>query len=176
MTRAHAAAAEYERVTAADGGEVTAIDVTTARLAAESIDLATLAELKADVDRTEALLWRAEQAAKRAAMTDTPTPTRASLESTVEVLDAPVAGTVEQLEHETTAPTELSVEDAIEPVPESQLVLSPSDAALLAKMEQDPIRLVPDAELTAFVDRAGRDRTEPTVAADTEKLYARLDE
>lgn len=175
-TRAHDAAAEYERVTAADGGEVTAVDVTTARLAAESIDLAALAELKADVDRTEAMLWRAEQAAKRAAMTDAPTPTRVSLESIVEVLDAPAADTVEQLVQETTAPTELSVEDATEPVPEPQLVLSPADAALLAKMQQDPIRLVPDAELTAFVDRAGRGRTEPTVVADTEKLYARLDE
>ena len=173
-TRAHEAAAEYERVTAADGGEVTAVDVITARLAAESIDLATLAELKADVDRTEAILWRAEQAAKRAAMTDTPTPMRVSMESTVEVVDAPAADTVEQLEQ--TAPTELAVEDATEPAPEPQPVLSPAAAALLAKMEQDPIRLVSDAELTAFVDRAGRGRTEPTVVADTEKLYARLDE
>ncbi|WP_179274055.1 MobF family relaxase [Rhodococcoides fascians] len=175
-TRAHEAAAEYERVTAADGGEVTAVDVTTTRLAAESIDLAALADLKADVDRTAAMLWRAEQAAKRAAMTDTPTPTRVPLESTAEVVDAPAADTVEQLEHETTAPTELSAEDATEPAPEPQPVLSPADAALLAKMEQDPIRLVPDAELAAFVDRAGRDRTEPTVVADIEKLYARLDE
>jgi len=175
-TRAHEAAAEYERVTSADGGEVTAVDVTTARLAAESIDLAAFAELKTDVDRTEAMLWRAEQAALRAAMTDTPTPTRVSLESIVEVVDAPAADTVEQLEHETTAATELSVEDATEPVPEPQPVLSPADAALLAKMERDPIRLVPDSELTAFLDRAGRDRTEPNVVADTEKLYARLDE
>ncbi|WP_196249311.1 MobF family relaxase [Rhodococcoides fascians] len=173
-TRAHDAAAEYDRVTAADGGEVTAVDVTTARLAAESIDLATLAELKADLDRTEAMLWRAEQAAQRAAMTDTPTPMRVSMESTVEVVDAPAVDTVEQLEQ--TAPTELAVEDATEPAPEPQPVLSPADAALLAKMEQDPMRLVSDAELTAFVDRAGRGRTEPTVVADTEKLYARLDE
>ncbi len=167
-TRAHDAAAEYERVTAADGGEVTAVDVTTARLAAESIDLAALAAVKADVDRTEAMLWRAEQAAKRAAMTDTQ-PTR--VEPSVEAVDAPAADTVEQ-----TAPTELAVKDATEPAPEPQPVLSPADAALLAKMERDPIRLVPDAELAAFVDRAGRDRTEPTVVADTEKLYARLDE
>ncbi|MFI7172188.1 MobF family relaxase [Rhodococcoides fascians] len=172
-TRAHDAAAEYERVTAADGGEVTAVDVTTARLAAESIDLAALAELKADVDRTEAMLWRAEQAAQRAAMTDTPTLTT-HVQPSVEAVDAPAADTVEQLEQ--TAPTELAVEDATEPAPEPQPVLSPSDAALLAKMERDPIRLVPDAELTAFVDRAGRDRTEPTVVANTEKLYARLDE
>ncbi|MFA3899753.1 hypothetical protein ACKAMS_32585 [Rhodococcus sp. 5A-K4] len=172
-TRAHDAAAEYERVTSADGGEVTAVDVTTARLAAESIDLAALAELKADVDRTEAMLWRAEQAAKRAAMTNTPS-TR--VQSAGEVVDAPAADTVEQLEHGTPAPTELSVEDNNESAPEPQPVLSPADAALLAKMKTDPIRLVPDAELTAFVDRAGRDRTEPTVVADTEKLYARLDE
>jgi conjugative relaxase-like TrwC/TraI family protein len=171
--RAHAAAAEYERVTAADGGEVTAVDVTTARLAAESIDLAALADLKADVDNTEAMLWRAEQAAKRAAMTDTPS-TR--VQPSVEVVDPPAADRGEQLDHETTAPIELSAEDATETAPEPQLVLSPADAALLAKMEADPIRLVPDAELTAFVDRAGRDRTEPTVVADTEKLYARLDE
>ncbi|WP_255123015.1 MobF family relaxase [Rhodococcus sp. 14-2470-1b] len=175
-TRAHDAAAEYERVTAADGGEVTAVDVTTARLAAESIDLAALADLKADVDRTEAMLWRAEQAAKRAAMTDTPTPTQVSLESTVEVVDAPAADTVEQLDQQTPTPTELAAEDTIETAPDPQPVLSPADAALLAKMERDPIRLVPDAELTAFVDRAGRDRTEPTVVAETEKLYARLDE
>ena len=153
-TRAHDAAAEYERVTAADGGEVTAVDVTTARLAAESIDLATLADLKDDVDRTEAMLWRAEQAATRAAMTDTPTPT------TVQAA----------------ASTQLSAEDTIETALEPQAVLSPADAALLAKMERDPIRLVPDAELAVFVDRAGRGRTEPTVVADTEKLYARLDE
>nr|WP_181715739.1 MobF family relaxase [Cryobacterium sp.]QJS06116.1 relaxase TrwC [Cryobacterium sp.] len=172
--RAHAAAAEYERVTAADGGEVTAVDVTTARLAAESIDLATLSELKADVDRTEAMLWRAEQAAKRAAMTDTPTPMRA--QSSVEVLDAPEVETADNLEQETLAPIELVVEDAVEPAADPQPVLSPADAALLARMEQDPIRLVPDAELIAFVDRAGRDRTEPTVVADTEKLYARLAE
>ncbi|WP_256980595.1 MobF family relaxase [Rhodococcus sp. 14-2496-1d] len=172
-TRAHDAAAEYERVTAADGGEVTAVDVTTARLAAESIDLAALAELKADVDRTEAMLWRAEQAAQRAAMTDTPTLTQ-QVQPSVEAVDAPAADAVEQLER--TAPTELAVEDAIEAAPEPPPVLSPADAALLAKMEKDPIRLVPDAELTAFVDRAGRDRTEPTVVADTEKLYARLDE
>lgn len=174
-TRAHEAAAEYERVTAADGGEVTAVDVTTARLAAESIDLAALAALKADVDRTEAMLWRAEQAAQRAAMTDTPTLTP-HLQPSVEAVDAPAADAVEQLEHGTPAPTELSVEDNNESAPDPQPVLSPSDAALLAKMERDPIRLVPDAELTAFVDRAGRDRTEPTVVADTEKLYARLDE
>ncbi|WP_415974502.1 hypothetical protein [Rhodococcus sp. 077-4] len=172
-TRAHAAAAEYERVTASDGGEVTAVDVTTARLADESIDLAALAELKADVDRTEAMLWRAEQAAQRAAMTDTPTPST-QVWASVEVVDAPAADAVEQLDQ--TAPTELVVEDATEPAPEPQPVLSPADAALLAKMERDPIRLVPDAELTAFVDRAGRSRTEPTVVADTEKLYARLDE
>ncbi|WP_407727647.1 MobF family relaxase (plasmid) [Rhodococcoides fascians] len=176
--RAHEAAAEYERVTAADGGEVTAVDVTTARLAAESIDLATLAELKADVDRTEAMLWRAEQAAKRAAMTDTPTLTP-QVKPSVEVVDAPAADGVEQLvEQEPSVPTELAVEDSAESAPaaESQPVLSPADAALLAKMEQDPIRLVPDAELTAFVDRAGRGRTEPSVVTDTEKLYARLDE
>lgn len=171
--RAHAAAAEYERVTAGDGGEVTAVDVTTARLAAESIDLAALAELKADVDRTEAMLWRAEQAAVRAAMTDTPTLTPHAQPS-VEAVDAPAADAVEQLEQ--TAPTGLAVEDSTEPAPDSQPVLSPADAALLAKMEQDPIRFVSDSELTAFVDRAGRGRTEPTVVADTEKLYARLDE
>lgn len=173
-TRAQEAAAAYERVTAADGGEVTAVDVTTARLAAESIDLATLSELKADVDRTEAMLWRAEQAAERAAMTDTPTPMRT--QSSVEVVDAPEVEAVAHVEHDAPAPTELVVDNATEPVPEPQPVLSPAEAALLAKMEQDPIRLVPDAELTAFVDRAGRDRTEPTVVADTEKLYARLDE
>lgn len=173
--RGHEAAAEYERVTAADGGEVTAVDVTTARLAAESIDLATLADLKADVDRTEAMLWRAEQAAKRAAMSDTPALTP-QVRLSVEVVDAPAADVVEQLEHETTALTELAVEDTTETAPESQSVLSPADAALLAKMEQDPVRLVPDGELSAFVDRAGRSRTEPTVVADTEKLYARLDE
>ncbi|WP_176458343.1 MULTISPECIES: MobF family relaxase [unclassified Rhodococcus (in: high G+C Gram-positive bacteria)] len=172
-TRAHEAAAEYERVTAADGGEVTAVDVTTARLAAESIDLAALAELKADVDSTEAMLWRAEQAALRAAMTDAPTLTP-HVQPSVEAVDAPAADAVEQLEQ--TAPTELAVEDAAAAAPEPQPVLSPADAALLAKMERDPIRLVPDAELAAFVDRAGRDRTEPTVVADTEKLYARLDE
>jgi conjugative relaxase-like TrwC/TraI family protein len=176
--RAHDAAAEYERVTAADGGEVTAIDVTTARLAAESIDLATLADLKADVDRTEAMLWRAEQAAKRAAMDDTPTLTP-QVQPSVEVVDAPAADGVEQLvEQEPSVPTELAVEDSAETAPaaDPQPVLSPADAALLAKMEQDPIRLVPDAELTALVDRVGRGRTEPTVVADTEKLYARLDE
>lgn len=172
-TRAHEAAAEYERATAADGGEVTAVDVTTARLAAESIDLAALAEIKTDVDRTEAMLWRSEQAALRASMTDTPTLTPHAQPS-VEAVDAPAADAVEQLER--TAPTELAVEDATEAAPEPQPVLSPADAALLAKMERDPIRLVPDAELAAFVDRAGRDRTEPTVVADTEKLYARLDE
>ncbi|MEV8236997.1 MobF family relaxase [Rhodococcus sp. NPDC077669] len=172
-TRAHDAAAEYERVTAADGGEVTAVDVTTARLAAESIDLATLAELKADVDRTEAMLWRAEQAAMRAAVTDTVIPpTR--VQPSVEVVDAPEVETVEQLKQ--TVPTELAVEDAPETAAVPRPVLSPADAALLAKMEQDPIRLVPDAELAVFVDRAGRGRTEPTVVADTEKLYARLDE
>ncbi|QII03751.1 relaxase domain-containing protein (plasmid) [Rhodococcoides fascians A21d2] len=172
-TRAHDDAAEYERVTAADGGEVTAVDVTTARLAAESIDLAALADLKADVDRTEAMLWRAEQAAQRAALTDTPT-LMPHVQPSVEAVDASAADAVEQLEQ--TAPTELAVEVATEPAPEPQPVLSPADAALLAKMEQDPIRLVPDAELTAFVDRAGRGRAEPTVVADTEKLYARLDE
>ncbi|MBW4781964.1 relaxase domain-containing protein [Rhodococcus fascians] len=174
-TRAHDAAAEYERVTAADGGEVTAVDVTTARLAAESIDLATLAELKADVDRTEAMLWRAEQAALRAAMTDTPTLTP-HVQPSVEAVDAPAADTVEQLKQELRVPTELAAEDTIETAPEPQPVLSQADAALLAKMETDPIRLVPDAELTAFVARAGRDRTEPAVVADTERLYARLDE
>lgn len=117
------------------------------------------------------MLWRAEQAAQRAAMTDTP-PTR--VQPSVEVVDAPAADVVEQLER--TAPTELAVEDAIEAAPEPPPVLSPADAALLAKMQQDPIRLVPDAELIAFVDRAGRSRTAPTVVADTEKLYARLDE
>ncbi|CAH0299891.1 MobF family relaxase [Rhodococcoides fascians] len=174
-TRAHDAAAEYERVTASDGGEVTTVDVTTARLAAESIDLAALAELKADVDRTEAMLWRAEQAATRAAMTDTPS-TR--VQPSGEVVDAPAAADaiVKQLERESVDPSELSVEDATEGVPEPQPVLSEADAALLTKMKQDPIRLVPDAELTAFVDRAGRGRTDPTVLADTEKLYARLDE
>ncbi|WP_051364831.1 MobF family relaxase [Rhodococcus sp. JG-3] len=175
-TRAHEAAAEYERVTAADGGEVTAADVTTARLAAESIDLAALAELKADVDRTEAMLWRAEQAAMRAAMTDTKAPSRQVLPA-AEAVDAPVVDTVvEQREPEPQAPTELSAQDTAETVADPQPVLSPADAALLAKMEQDPIRLVPDAELIAFVDRAGRSRTEPRVVADTEKLYARLDE
>jgi len=173
-TRAHEAAAEYERVTAADGGEITVVDVTTARLAAESIDLAALTDLKADVDRTEAMLWRAEQTAKRAAMTDTPS---MRVQPSVEVVDAPAADAiVEQLEGKSLAPSELSVEDATASGPEPQPVLSPDDAALLAKMERDPIRLVPDAELAAFVDRAGRHRTEPTVVADTEKLYARLDE
>ena len=172
--RAHDAAAEYERVTDADGGEVTAVDVTTARLAAESVDLATLADLKADVDRTEAMLWRAEQAAKRAAMTSSP----AQIQAVGEAIDALEADTaVEQLESTQTQP-EIPVEGerTVQPVPDPQPVLSPADAALLAKMEQDPIRLVPDAELTAFIDRAGRGRTEPTVVADTEKLYARLDE
>ncbi|OAK54073.1 hypothetical protein A3K89_21470 [Rhodococcoides kyotonense] len=174
-THAQEAAAEYERVTAADGGEVTAVDVTTARLAAESVDLATLAELKADVDRTEAMLWRAEQAAMRAAVTDTVIPST-RVQPSVEVVDAPEVETVEHLEHEAPAPTELVVEDAPETAAVPRPVLSPADAALLAKMEQDPIRLVPDAELAAFVDRAGRGRAEPTVVADTEKLYARLDE
>lgn len=177
-TRAHEAAAEYERVTAADGGEVTAVDVTTARLAAESIDLAALAELKADVDRTEAMLWRAEQAAKRSAMTDTPTlTTQEQPTATTAAVDASQIDTVvEQLEHEAPAQTELAVKDTSETANDPQPVLSPADAALHAKMEQDPIRLVPDAELIAFVDRAGRSRTAPTVVADTEKLYARLDE
>ncbi|WP_176460365.1 MULTISPECIES: MobF family relaxase [unclassified Rhodococcus (in: high G+C Gram-positive bacteria)] len=173
-THAHEAAAEYERVTAADGGEVTAVDVTTARLAAESIDLSTLTDLKADVDRTEAMLWRAEQAAKRAAMTSTP----AQVQAVGEAIDAIEADTaVEQLDSTQTQP-EIPVEgeQTIQSVPDPQPVLSPADAALLAKMEQDPIRLVQDAELTAFVDRAGRGRTEPTVVADTEKLYGRLDE
>jgi conjugative relaxase-like TrwC/TraI family protein len=176
--RAHAAAAEYERVTAADGGEVTAVDVTTARLAAESIDLAALADLKADVDRTEAMLWRAEQAAKRSAMSDAPTvATQEQPTATTEAVDAPQIDTVvEQLEHEAPTPTELAVEDTSETTNDPQPVLSPADAALLAKMEQDSVRLVPDAELIAFVDRAGRSRTEPTVVADTEKLYARLAE
>lgn len=173
--RAREAAAEYERVTAADGEEVTAVDVTTARLAAESIDLGALTDLKADVDRTEAMLWRAEQAAKRAAMTDAPS-TR--VHPSVGLVDVPAAADsiVEQLERESVNPSELAVEDATESVPEPQPVLSQADAALLAKMQQDPIRLVPDAELSAFVDRAGRGRTEPTVVRDTEKLYALLDE
>ncbi|OZC83464.1 hypothetical protein CH282_16060 [Rhodococcus sp. 06-418-1B] len=173
-TRAHEAAAEYERVTAADGGEVTAVDVTTARLAAESIDLAALTDLKADVDRTEAMLWRAEQAAKRAAMTSTPAQAQAVGEA-IDALEADTA--VEQLDSTQTQP-EIPVEGerTVQPVPDPQPVLSPTDAALLAKMKQDPIRLVPDAELTAFVDRAGRGRTEPSVVTDTEKLYARLDE
>ncbi|WP_230591961.1 MobF family relaxase [Rhodococcoides fascians] len=175
-TRAHDAAAEYERVTAADGGEVTAVDVTTARLAAESIDLATLADLKADVDRTEAMLWRAEQAAKRAVMTDTPT-SLPQVQPPVGVVDVPAVVPVERLvEHEAPAPAELSAEETTDPAPDPRAVLSTADAALLAKMEQDPIRLVPDAELTAFVDRAGRGRTEPTVVAETEKLYAQLRE
>ncbi|MDV6305480.1 MobF family relaxase [Rhodococcus cerastii] len=176
-TRAHEAAAEYERVTAADGGEVTAVDVTTARLAAESIDLAALAELKTEVDRTEAMLWRAEQAAKRAAINGTPT-TSTRVQPSVEAADAPaaVSAVTEQREQETLAPTELSMKEATESAPDPQLVLSQADAALLEMMEQDPIRLVPDSALTAFVDRAGRGRTEPTVVTDTEKLYARLDE
>lgn len=169
-TRAHEAAAEYERVTAADGGEVTTADVITARGTAESIDLAALAELQQEVDGLDGMLLRAEHAARRIAVTST------HAQTTVEVLDAPEVETADHLEQETLAPIELVVEDAAEPAADPQPVLSPADAALLARMEQDPIRLVPDAELIAFVDRAGRSRTAPTVVADTEKLYARLTE
>ncbi|WP_052057160.1 MobF family relaxase [Rhodococcoides fascians] len=169
-TRAHEAAAEYERVTAADGGEVTTADVITARGTAESIDLAALAELQQEVDGLDGMLLRAEHAARRIAVTST------HAQTTVEVLDAPEVETADRLEQETLAPKGLVVEDAAEPAADPQPVLSPADAALLARMEQDPIRLVPDAELIAFVDRAGRSRTAPTVVADTEKLYARLTE
>lgn len=120
------------------------------------------------------MLWRAEQAAKRAAMTSSP----AQVQAVGEAIDALEADTaVEQLDSTQTQP-EIPVEGerTVQAVPDPVPVLSPADAALLAKMEQDPIRLVPDAELTAFVDRAGRGRTEPSVVTDTEKLYARLDE
>lgn len=170
-------AADYDRVTAADGGEVTAVDVITARSTVTSIDLGALTELRAEVGRLEAALWRAEHAVRRAAIT-APTAqapstrsvsTAAEKAETVSVTDAhPERSTAQQF-------PEVPVgEDAALPAPAS--TLSASDAALRVKMEQNPIQLVPDAELIAFVDRAGRSRTEPTVVADTEKLYARLTE
>ncbi|WP_206509821.1 MobF family relaxase [Rhodococcus sp. KRD197] len=161
-TRAQEAAAEYERVTAADGGEVTTADVITARGTAESIDLAALAELQQEVDRLGGMVLRAENAARRIAMTSTHAAQSTTTRTEVHVQDE-------------VAQEEVAQQDVAR-VPDSQTVLSPADAALLAKMEQDPIRLVPDAELIAFVDRAGRSRTAPTVLADTEKLYAQLTE
>ncbi|WP_261768883.1 MULTISPECIES: MobF family relaxase [unclassified Rhodococcus (in: high G+C Gram-positive bacteria)] len=185
--RAQEAAAEYAAVTASDGGEVTDIDVITARATATDIDLGTLAELRADADKIESALWRAEHSARRAAMnpsvaereqgvdvpagTDDATVEPRDLTATTTAVDVPARADVVQ--------TDVPAPDkAVEPVPELQPenTLSDADAALLATMQQNPIRLVPDAELNALVDRAGRGRTEPTVVADTEKLYARLDE
>ncbi|MDV7991591.1 MobF family relaxase [Rhodococcus sp. IEGM 1374] len=166
-TRAQEAAAEYERVTAADGGEVTTTDVITARGTAESIDLAVLAELQHEVDRLGGMVLRAEHAARRIAMTST------TAEPTTTT--QPEASVQDDIVQEESTQQEVAQEDVAH-APDSPPELSTSDAALLEKMEQDPIRLVPDAELIAFVDRAGRSRTTPTVVADTEKLYARLDE
>ncbi|MGU3438255.1 MobF family relaxase [Actinomycetes bacterium M1A6_2h] len=171
--RAHDAAARYAHVTASDGGEVTTTDVTDARLTAEGIDSAELDELTAKRTRLEGQLWRAEAAARRAAMADTPTP--AAVHSTNEGTDSPTVDTSDERGHDTPAPTAPTA-DAAAHAADVQPALSPADAALLATMEQDPIRLVPDAELTAFVDRAGRGRTAPTVTEATQKLYARLAE
>ncbi len=166
--RAEVAAAEYERITAADGGAVTNIDVIAARGAAEDIDLGVLADLKAETGRIESALWRAEAAARREAME---APTQVPVVDAERPLD--VAGEDVTLP-ETVQSAAPAVEEAAEAEPE--VALSAADAELLARMQQDPIRLVPDADLTAFVDRAGRGRTEPTVVADTEKLYAHLAE
>ncbi|MFC8181590.1 MobF family relaxase [Rhodococcus sp. NPDC057297] len=185
--RAHEAAAAYTRVIDADGGEVTDIDVLTARNTALDIDLGALAELRADADKIENALWRAEHSARRAAMntpdvdtepsadvaagTDVVAVEPSKLEPASTAVDAPAPADVTQTD--VPAPSE-TVE--LEPEPETETTLSDADAALLAAMQQHPIRLVPDAELNALVDRAGRGRIEPTVVADTEKLYARLDE
>lgn len=166
-TRAQEAAAEYERVTAADGGEVTTADVITARGTAESIDLAALAELQQEVDRLGGMVLRAEHAARRIAMTSTHSAPSTTTQTEVSVQD--------DVAQEKVTQQEVTQEDVAH-APDSQRVPAPADAALLAKMEQDPIRLVPDAELIAFVDRAGRSRTAPTVVADTDKLYAQLTE
>ncbi|OAK53813.1 MobF family relaxase [Rhodococcoides kyotonense] len=181
-TRAHEAAAEYQRVTDLDGGEVTDIDVITARAAATDIDLGVLAELRAEADKIEGALWRAEHSARRAAINAPVTELAeqgvdvAAETNDVEVDDvaletpdaASAAATVDVAAETETVNTEPGLD------PEN--TLSGADAALLATMLQDPIRLIPDAELNALVDRAGRGRVEATVVADTEKLYARLDE
>ncbi|WP_328814295.1 MobF family relaxase [Rhodococcus sp. NBC_00297] len=166
--RAEVAAAEYERVTAADGGAVTNIDVIAARGAAEDIDLGVLADLEAEAGRIESALWRAEAAARREAME---APTQVPVVGAEPPLN--VAGENVTVP-ETVQSAAPAVEDASQVEPE--VALSAADAELLARMQQDPIRLVPDADLAAFVDRAGRGRTEPTVVDDTEKLYAHLAE
>lgn len=184
-TRAHEAAAEYQRVTAADGGEVTDIDVITARATATDIDLRALAELRAEADKIENGLWRAEHSARRAAI-NAPATEPAEHGVDVAALTSDVAIEVDDVALDTpdAAPAAASAVDvpatfdAVEPEPgrEPESALSDADAALLATMQQNPIRLVPDAELNALVDRAGRGRVEATVVADTEKLYARIDE
>ena len=177
-TRAQEAAADYTRVTDADGGEVTVIDVLTARATALDIDLGALAALRADADRIENALWRAEHSARRAAMNTPAADTEPGVEVAAEASELKAATTTVAV----SAPVDVTQADvpapgeALEPESEPETTLSDADAALLATMQQNPIRLVPDAELNALVDRAGRGRTEPTVVADTEKLYARLGE
>ncbi|WP_052493337.1 MobF family relaxase [Rhodococcus sp. MEB064] len=161
--RAEVAATEYERVAAADGGAVTNI---AARGAADDIDAGILADFKAEAGRIESALWRAEAAARREAME---APTQVPVVDAEPPLD--VAGEDVTLP-ETVQSAAPAVEEAAEAEPE--VALSAADAELLARMEQDPIRLVPDADLATFVDRAGRGRFEPTVVADTEKLHAHL--
>ncbi|WP_261776162.1 MobF family relaxase [Rhodococcus sp. BP-241] len=168
--RAEVAAAEYERIAAADGGAVSNMDVIAARGAAEDIDLGVLADLKAEAGRIESALWRAEVAARREAME---APAQAPVVDAEQPLD--VAGEDVTVPETVQSARPVEVSRPVEvPRAEPETTLSAADAELLARMEQDPIRLVPDADLAAFVDRAGRGRTEPTVVADTEKLYAHL--
>ncbi|WP_354563365.1 MULTISPECIES: MobF family relaxase [unclassified Rhodococcus (in: high G+C Gram-positive bacteria)] len=169
-------AADYDRVIAADGGEVTAVDVITARSTVTSVDLGALTELRAEVGRLEAALWRAEHAVRRAAITapTAPAPSTRSVSAaaenteTVSVADAhPERLTAQQF-------PEVPVgEDVALPAPAS--TLSAFDAALRVMMEQNPIQLVSDADLAALIDRVGA-RTSPTVTAETEKLYSHLTE
>ncbi len=152
--RAHDAARAYQDTTAADGGAVTRIDVDAARLAAEELDTAAWFEQDVLCRTLDGQLVRAENAVRRAALT-TDTPTSAST--------APAA-------HESARAAATSRE----PDPVSPPTVDP-DAELRETLRRTPIRLIPDDDLLALVDRAGS-RTDPTVVADTEALHARLTE
>ena len=155
--RAHDAARAYQDTVAADGGAITRTDVDAARLAAEELDTAAWFEQDALCRTLDGQLVRAENAVRRAALTTdiAPPPEATITDSTAQEPDR-----------------------AVDTLPEPDFA-APStadpDAALRETLRRTPIRLLPDDDLLALVDRAGS-RTDPTVVADTETLHARLTE
>ncbi len=157
--RAHDAARAYQDTATADGGAVTRTDVDAARLAAEELDTAAWFEQDALCRTLDGQLVRAENAVRRAALTtDTPAPTAARDVDSGDIESVPAD--VVTVPPEPTAAT---------------TAVADRDADLRAAMRDDPVRLFSDDQIAYLVAVAGH-RSEPTVVADTQRFYTRLDE